>query len=192
MDFPAMAFFEGLRRAPPAADALSDGQIRGLPLGGNQDEAICKPDGSGSTMMLLLSAHLAARQEIAYEASAHGYSPRSTSLNSSATHGHNNGGQAIVAQGRASSTHEAILNVPTESGQFGGFRWAPGPRPPTSIKSDINLSARLRTLTAARLRRSAPSLHPERSRHSSIGTPRECASDSCQALQSCGYRAAAR
>lgn len=98
MDSPAMAFFEGLRRAPPVADALTDYQIRGLPLGGMQDETISKPDGSGSTIMLLLSAHLAARPEIAHsKAFAHGNRQRSTSLNIFATHGHN-GGQAVVAQ----------------------------------------------------------------------------------------------
>lgn len=56
-----------------------------------------RPDGSGSTIMLLLSAHLAARQEIAHKAFARGNSWRSTSPNSSATHGHN-GGRAVVAQ----------------------------------------------------------------------------------------------
>lgn len=69
--FPSHGF---LRRVAPNADALTACQMRGLPLGGNQDETIVKPDGSGSTIMLLLSAHLAARQEIARKAFAHGNS----------------------------------------------------------------------------------------------------------------------
>jgi hypothetical protein len=87
-----MAFFEGLRQCR-GANRLSDTR----PTGGNHDETIVKPDGSGSTIMLLLSAHLAACQEIARKAFARGNSWRSTSLNSSATHGRN-GGQAVVAQ----------------------------------------------------------------------------------------------
>jgi hypothetical protein len=69
MDSPAMAFFEGLR---PVADALArgplvryeahrSGQIRTRP------SSRLKPDGSGSTTMLLLSAHPVACQEIAHK-----------------------------------------------------------------------------------------------------------------------------
>lgn len=70
----------------------------GLPLGANQGEAVLllEPDGN-TMMMILLSAHLAARQEIV-RSRLHGEnSQRSTLLNISATHGHS-GGQAVVAQ----------------------------------------------------------------------------------------------
>ena len=83
--FPSHGF---LRRVTPNADALTACQIRGLPLGGNQDEAIVKPDGNGSAIMLLLNAHLAARQEIARKAFAHGNSDaplRSTALRHTVT-----------------------------------------------------------------------------------------------------------
>lgn len=39
IDSPAMAFFKGLRRAPPLAGTLSDCKMQGPPLGRNEDEA---------------------------------------------------------------------------------------------------------------------------------------------------------